>query len=347
MHSATPATGRPTQPPGKTVAKNRPALFIDRPACHRDAHAELASQKFYPEHAFIQLFRNCMNRNEKRFSNRNRTHVSAKYRFPRAPNEMAKSPATERSRRQSGDWRSQAMRRRDPGRGTQTTTHESGVANHSFTLGALCERPITTHSLSNRHTSRLEMVVFHRKQTPGTHSNRHLFTVLARDFASARRAPRKEPAISNRQWRIFEINVNHTKQTLGTRSNRHFFAVITRSSETSTETARHSTLACPENRRAAGSKGLCFWGDRNFRPRRSNFASVTFQQGNALSKKGKRGNDQTGRNYGVTSSESQMTPGAQPGVAVLTNHQPASPAGGSPFTTPSLPPIPDTPSTGL
>src|SRR5579863_6326809 len=97
MHSATMATGRQLPPPGKSLPKIRPALFIDPPLCPRQAHANLTPQKSYPEHTFIQNFRNCMNRNEKRFSNRNKTDVSAKYRFPRTSDDIAKSPATEQA----------------------------------------------------------------------------------------------------------------------------------------------------------------------------------------------------------------------------------------------------------
>src|SRR5579863_10049213 len=129
MHSATTATGRPLPPPGKTLPKSRPALFIAPPLCPRPAHANLPPQKSYPEHTFIQNFHNCMKRNEKIFSNRNKTDVSAKYRFPRtSDDDSRKSPATEQARH-SADGRSEAMTPQDQGRRAPTTSHQSGVTN--------------------------------------------------------------------------------------------------------------------------------------------------------------------------------------------------------------------------
>ncbi len=203
MHSATLATGRPTQPPGKTAAKTRPAPLTTRPThTPRAPH----SQENRMLHCYIGV-----------------------------------RPHSNLPRRQAA--------------------HESQVTNRVVCVSST----FAGHAISNRHTVRLEIAISHRKQTLGTRSNRHFFTVLARNFASSHGAPRKGPAISNRQWQILEINVNHTKQTLGTRSNRHFFAVITRSSKTSIEAAWHS------------HSWLCSWGDRNSRPRPSNVASVTFQ----------------------------------------------------------------------
>jgi hypothetical protein len=203
MHSATMATGRPLPPPGKSLPKNRPALFIDRPLCPGPAHADLTPQKSYPEHTFIQIFRNCMNRNEKRFSNRNKTDVSAKCRFPRTSNDMGKSPATEQAR-QSGHGRSQAMTRGNNGHGTPTTIHQSGVTNRSITLSALCEGSITTPCLSNRHF--LQVSASHQLPIADAHRPTH--------------------NVSNRQWQILEINVNLSKQTIAPRSNRHKNAIL-------------------------------------------------------------------------------------------------------------------------
>ncbi len=209
MHSATTATGRPLPPPGKTLPENRPAPLTSRPVCPQEVHAELTPQKSYPEHTFIQIFRNCLKRNEKGFSNRNKTDVSAKYRFPRTSDGTGKSPAAEESRRQSGDWRSQAMRRRDTGRATQITSHESGVTNlprrqaGHYSPTCLAGRRVTTHSLSNRHFLQ------------GSASRQ-------RRIADANRPPQiASNIVSNRQWQILEITVNLSKQTIATRSNRH------------------------------------------------------------------------------------------------------------------------------
>jgi hypothetical protein len=174
MHSVTLATGRLTQPPGKAVAKNRPAPLTTRPAhTPRTPH----SRQNRMSHCYIRVSR-------------------LTKRAVRVP---------------------------------------SGFAERA---------------ISNRHTVRLEIAISRRKQTLGARSNRHFFTVLARNFAPARRAPRKGPALSNQQWQILEITVNNTKQTLGTRSNRQDFAVVARSSKTSTETVWHS------------HSWLCSWGDR-------------------------------------------------------------------------------------
>jgi hypothetical protein len=203
MHSATMATGRPLPPPGKSLPKIRPVLFIDPPLCPRQAHADLPPQKSYPEHTFIQNFRNCMNRNEKRFSNRNKTDVSAKYRFPRTSDDTRKSPVTGQAR-QSPDGRSQAMTQRDQGHRTPTTSHQSGVTNRSITLSARREGAITTHCRSNRHLSQVSA----SRQLP---------------IADAHRPKHN---ISNRQWQILEINVNLSKQTTAPRSNRHKNAIL-------------------------------------------------------------------------------------------------------------------------
>ena len=166
MHSATPATGRPTQPPGKTVAKNRPAPLITRPAhTPRAAH----SQQNRMSHCYIRV-----------------------------------SPGTNRA-----------------------VCVPEGVAGH--------ESQVTDHVISNRHTSRLEIVVSHRKQTLGTHSNRQFFTLLARNFTPASSALRKSQTIPNRHTVRLEIAISHRKQTLDTRSNRHFFTVLARPKSTNNE----------------------------------------------------------------------------------------------------------------
>ena len=103
MHSATPATGTPTQPPGKTVAKNRPAPLTARPThTPRTPH----SQESRMLHCYI------------------------------------------------GVWRHTNLPRRQAG-------HESQVTNR-----LVCPSAFAGHAISNRHTSRLEIVVSHRKQNP-------------------------------------------------------------------------------------------------------------------------------------------------------------------------------------
>ncbi len=75
--------------------------------------------------------------------------------------------------------------------------------------------PITTHSLSNRHTSRLENAISRRKQTLGTLPNRHFLQVSGshqRPIADAHRPPQvASNIISNRQSQILEITKNPTK----------------------------------------------------------------------------------------------------------------------------------------
>jgi hypothetical protein len=204
MHSATTATGRPLPPPGKSLPKIRPALSIYRPLCPPQAHANLPPQKSYPEHTFIQNFRNCLNRNEKIFSNRNKTDVSAKYRFPQtSDDDSGKSPATEQAR-QSANGRFQAMTPRDQRDRTPTTSHQSRVANRSITLSARREGAINTHFLSNRHFS----------QVSGS-------TEL--QIADAHRQTHN---VSNRQWQILENDVNLSKQTIVPRSNQHKNAIL-------------------------------------------------------------------------------------------------------------------------
>src|SRR5579863_2373664 len=66
------------------------------------------------------------------------------------------------------------------------------------------ESQTTSHSLSNRHTTRLENAMSRRKQTLGTLASRHSLQVSAsrrRRIADAHRTPHN---ISNRQWQILE-----------------------------------------------------------------------------------------------------------------------------------------------
>jgi hypothetical protein len=75
--------------------------------------------------------------------------------------------------------------------------------------------PNPTHSLSSRHSSRLENALSRRKQTLGTRSNRHFLRVSEchqRRIADPARPPHvASNIVSNRQWQILEIAKNSTK----------------------------------------------------------------------------------------------------------------------------------------
>ncbi len=116
---------------------------------------------------------------------------------------------------------------------------------------------------SNRHTPRLENAISRRKQTLGSRSNRHFFTLPAANFralslpsatgVALRRFSCAFAATSNRQCKILENVVSHRKQTLASRSNRQLFAILQSprarviSSDRPSFIVRHAPLPCHYN----------------------------------------------------------------------------------------------------
>ncbi len=193
MRSATTATGRPLPSPGKTLPKNRPAPLSCR-ATHQPAapkpHVTSQLQCYIPAPAST------------RHSSRVASH-------------------DEINRQQNGSSRSRITTPRHlaplvtVGRRHLLATSHSSLATAFF----------PTRRISNRHTSRLESAISHRKQTRGTRSNRHFVQGSASHQRRTANASRPPPVatniVSNRQWQILEITVNLSKQTIAPRSNRY------------------------------------------------------------------------------------------------------------------------------
>ncbi len=187
MHSATTATGRPLPPPGKTLSKNRPAPLSCRATLQLAApkpHVTSQLQCYIP--ALIDNHR----RSPRKINRKPR-------RLESAISPTKQTPAPQINRQQIA---------------TSRITHPSISNRHNQNAAPAFIR----HCRSNRHTSRLENAISRRKQTLGTVSNRHFFTVLARNFTLTHHASRAIPAISNRQWQILEITKNPTKTHFST-----------------------------------------------------------------------------------------------------------------------------------
>ena len=202
MHSATTATGRPLPPPGKTLPKNRPAPLTSRAPRHAAAAKPDATSE-------LQCYIPVLSDNDRRSPRK----------INRQPRRL-ESCVSHTKQTSAPQINRQQMRTLHP-------AFFAGLVTPPITNDY---SPITTHSLSNRHTSRLENAISHRKQTLGTRPNRHFLQVSAihNHQAAATNRPLKAASkiVSNRQWQILEINVNLSKQTIAPRSNRHKNAVI-------------------------------------------------------------------------------------------------------------------------
>jgi hypothetical protein len=221
VHSATPATGRPTQPPGKTVAKNRPApLFAHlaprttprsrRPTAPPKPQqpssavgaAEISPARKGGEEAPSNTRDNlCGSWLQPRHNKTVRSTKPIAVPFPRsfpvaviAPvRDRARSPRPRSQRHAARLCTHPAHSPRAPHSQQNRTSHcYIGVSPHTNLprRQAGHESQFMNRAVSNRHTSRLEVYVCRTKQTLDTHSNRQFFTFLARNFALAHRAPR-------------------------------------------------------------------------------------------------------------------------------------------------------------
>ena len=226
MHSATTATGRPLPPPRKTLPKYRPAPLSCRAARQLAApkpHVTSQLQCYIP--ALIDNDR----RSPRKFNRQPRRLESTI-----SPTKQTRAPQINRQQMRTlhpaffaGPATSKitihsTSNRRNQHAAMRTTDRAPHLTNYYSS--------ITTPSLSNRHTPRLENAISPRKQTLGTRSNRHFLHVSASHnhrIETANRPPQAASNnVSNRQWQILEINVNLSKQTIAPRSNRHKNALL-------------------------------------------------------------------------------------------------------------------------
>jgi len=208
MHSATAATGRPLPSRGESLPKNRPAPLSCRPA------HQLATAK--PHVTFATSHRKCYI--QAPASIRHSSRITSHPKINRQPRRLEftvsrtkQTPAPQFNRQQITTSKITHPNRHNQNAAPAPTRHSSLA---------------TRHCRSNRHTSRLENAISHRKQTLGTRSNRHFLQLSASRQLQIANAHRPPHNVSNRQWQILEINVNLSKQTIAPRSNQHKNAFI-------------------------------------------------------------------------------------------------------------------------
>ncbi len=179
MHSATPATGRPTQPPGKTVAKNRPAPLTTRPThTPRAPHSQ-----------------------QNRMS---QSHIHASPATNRAvcvPERVSRD--TPISNRHTSRLEN-AISLRKQTLGTLSNRHFFTFLARNFAPTHRAPRkPLT---ISNRQSQILEIAVTNTKQTLAARSNRQYFASLARaESTNSKGMPASSPGnpYNTRQGRGF------------------------------------------------------------------------------------------------------------------------------------------------
>jgi hypothetical protein len=215
MHSATPATGRPLPPRGKSLPKSHPVPLSCRPA------RQLATPN--PHVTYVTSHPKC--------------YIPAPAPTPHAPRVTGRAKFNRQPRRLeftvSRTKQTPAPRFNRQQITTSKITHPS-ISNRYNQKSAQAPTRhsslITHHCLSSRHTPRLENAISHRKQTVHTRSNRHFLQVSGSyklRIAEAHRPPQAASKnVSNRQRQILEINVNLSKQTIAPRSNRHKNAIL-------------------------------------------------------------------------------------------------------------------------
>ena len=290
MHPATTATGRPLPPPGKTPPKNCPVPLTSRAPRHPAAanpHVTSELQRYIP--ALIDNHR----RSPRKFNRQPR-------RLESAISLTKQTSAPQINRQQIATFKithPSISNRHNQHVAMRITDHAPRLTNHSFTLSALCEGPITTRSRSNRHTPRLENAISRRKQTLGTRSNRHFLQVCGSDqrrIAAAAIPPQlASNIVSNRQSQILEITVNLSKQTIAPRSNRHKNALL--------------ASRLPRGSRR-GPKGM---GSRD--------ALLPYGQGLATRVRGSRNTDHGSR---IAVRSSPLTNHASPLLVIYSSHTP-------------------------
>jgi len=173
------------------------------------------------------------------------------------PRNLMKIKAASLSNRNTNSVSPHRPQLEGPGFAERAVCVPVGVAGH--------ESQTTSHSLSNRHTPRLENAMSRRKQTLGASSNRHFLQVSASRQHQIPDAHHPPHNISNRQWQILENNVNLSKQTIAPRSNRHKNAVVKRPKSpitpatNSSHVAIRAWLAVPVVSDAESVYNLVYW----------------------------------------------------------------------------------------
>jgi hypothetical protein len=264
MHSATTATGRPLLPSGRSLPKIHPAPLSCRAA------RQLTAPK--PHVTDVTSHRQCYI--EAPAPTRHSSGITSHRKINRRPQglEFAVSRTKQTlappiNRQLSATSKIAPFGSRMPSR----DAHFSISNHHNQNAAPALARHsslITRHCGSNRHTARLENATSRRKQTLGTHSNRHFLQVSANTKRQVAHADRPTHNTSNRQWQILEHNVNHSKQTIAPRSNRHKNAIF--ASRIGGRTRFHATRKQPTLRAGifwglSGSRQSADAGRRSFR----------------------------------------------------------------------------------